>query len=63
MFESIDSDHSGEINYTEFLAALDHHSISKGSLEEAFNYLDSDGCGQISKNDFHKICEHNHVST
>lgn len=52
VFEGLDVSHSGQIGFTEFLAAtLDTLGLSKGvdRLFEAFDQLDSDGSGKISQ--------------
>ena len=50
MFELVDSDGSGQIEFQEFLvAALDHEKlISHANLTAAFNAFDINGNGQIN---------------
>ena len=50
LFQSIDTDKSGLINYTEFLASTIDHQIyfKEEKLYEAFALFDKDGNGKIS---------------
>lgn len=50
LFEKLDADGSGEVEYTEFIvAAIDHEILlSKEKLEQAFKLFDTDGNGQLS---------------
>jgi calcium-dependent protein kinase len=50
IFSSVDSDLSGEIDYTEFVAAtMNQRTLaSQKRLESAFKAFDKDGNGQIS---------------
>lgn len=54
---SIDTDGSGSINYTEFLAATIDKSIylKEEKLYQAFKMLDLDKSGKISKDELKKI--------
>lgn len=56
IFESIDTDKSDKIDYTEFIAAtLDQHSYLKEErLYEAFKMFDKDGSGKISRDEIIK---------
>lgn len=49
IFEKLDTDKSGSINYTEFLAATIDKSIymQESKLSQAFSELDKDGSGKI----------------
>jgi calcium-dependent protein kinase len=51
IFKSIDTDNSGSIDYTEFIAAsLDKNVyLQENKLYEAFKLFDVDGSGKISK--------------
>ena len=52
MFHDMDMDHSGEVDYSEFLSAtLSAQKHSKESIMAAFNTLDSDKDGFITKSD------------
>jgi calcium-dependent protein kinase len=53
----VDSDGSGFIDYTEFLAAsMDQYKLlSKSNLKTAFQMFDSDGSGKISANELHEM--------
>jgi len=53
MFTDMDSTHSGEIDYTEFLAATvsSQKVVASGSIKSAFAMLDCDGDGYITKPD------------
>ena len=50
IFKSVDSDLSGEIDYTEFVAATmnQRNLVSQQRLESAFKAFDKDGNGQIT---------------
>ena len=52
MFHDMDIDHSGEVDYSEFLSAtLSAQKHSNASIMAAFNTLDSDKDGFITKQD------------
>ena len=53
MLKSIDTDGSGQIDYTEFLAATMEKSIymKEEKLFMAFKMFDLDGSGKISANE------------
>jgi len=53
MFHDMDITHSGEVDYTEFLAAANatHGAMDKPSITAAFSMLDRDGDGTITKID------------
>ena len=57
LFEKIDVDHSGKIDYTEFIAASLERRVylKKEKLFEAFTSLDKDKNGQISYAELMKI--------
>jgi calcium-dependent protein kinase len=57
MFDSLDTDKSGKINYTEFIAAtIDKKIYLKNErLFEAFKNFDKDGSGKISMKEIHYI--------
>ena len=56
-FDEIDVDHSGKIDYTEFIAASLERRVylKKEKLFEAFSSLDKDKNCQISKDELMKI--------
>jgi len=53
IFKSIDTDNSGTIEYSEFVAAsIDRKKmLSKKRLERVFQMFDKDGSGMISANE------------
>jgi calcium-dependent protein kinase len=57
IFHAIDTHHSGEVNYTEFLAAVAESQglITLELLQEAFDRIDSEGKGYISRGDLRTI--------
>jgi calcium-dependent protein kinase len=57
VFDSIDTDESEEIEYTEWLAAaLEQGKVrAEASLRSAFRVFDSDGSGKISKVEFAQV--------
>jgi len=57
IFASVDVDGSGNIHYTEFLAATveAHGHIEEERLAEAFDRLDSDDSGYITKNNLKEM--------
>ena len=64
IFKSIDTDNSGVINYTEFIAAsLDKRIyLKEEKLKDAFKLFDSDGSGKISKSEIANILKDEHDS-
>jgi calcium-dependent protein kinase len=61
VFKSIDTDGSGVINYTEFLAATMDKKVylKEERLYEAFRTFDTDGSGKISTDEITKIMRAN----
>ncbi|EGR31676.1 protein kinase domain protein [Ichthyophthirius multifiliis] len=57
VISSIDTDGSGKIDYTEFLAATMEKSLymKEDKLHQAFKMLDQDGNGKISKNELKNV--------
>lgn len=57
VFNSIDSDSNGSINYTEFIAACMDKSVylKEEKLLAAFKSFDLDGSGKISVDELKKI--------
>lgn len=57
MFKSIDTDKSGVINYTEFIASTIDQNIylKEEKLYEAFKTFDKDGSGKISTDELKQI--------
>uniref|UniRef100_A0A7R9VK65 Calmodulin n=2 Tax=Pseudictyota dubia TaxID=2749911 RepID=A0A7R9VK65_9STRA len=57
VFQGIDLDHSGEIHWAEFIAALSesYGLITMDRLAEAFDRIDSDGKGYICREDLKMI--------
>lgn len=50
IMDSIDTDHNGKINYTEFLASASGDSLfSDDNIERAFKMLDKDGNGFVER--------------
>ena len=53
MFEEMDIDKNGLVNYTEFISALmDYEKIKENQLLECFNSYDTDDSGKISFKEF-----------
>ena len=57
--KAADTDNSGQIEYTEFLAAtMDAHVYMRDDyLKTAFDMFDSDGSGTIDKNELKQILQ------
>ena len=57
MFQSVDTDNSGFIDYTEFVvAATSQQSLtSEEKLRAAFNMFDKDGSGIISADEIREV--------
>lgn len=57
IFEAVDVNHSGSIDYTEFIAATmdKHKAISKDTLKLAFNIFDKDGNGTITLDEIQDV--------
>lgn len=57
IFKGIDQDHSGEIHYNEFLAALAESQglVTQERLAEAFDRIDAEGKGYISHDDLKMV--------
>ena len=64
MFEAIDSNDDGLLDFTEFItAAIDKKDLwTEQNLLRAFNILDRSGTGEISNSDFRKILDVNAAS-
>ena len=62
IFKSIDTDHSGSIEYTKFVAANIDKNIylDKGRLKDAFKLFDLDQNGKISKQNIKDVLKINH---
>ncbi len=63
IFQSIDTDNSGRIDYTEFLAATINQKeyLRQERLNEAFMMLDKDGSGKITKDEIKKALQLDNV--
>ena len=61
IFRSIDTDHSGSIEYTKFVAANMDKNIylDQGRLKDAFKLFDLDQSGKISKDNIKKVLKMN----
>ena len=57
MFDAVDTDKSGEIDYSEFVvAAMAQNELnSKEKLRAAFNMFDKDGSGTISHDEIRDV--------
>lgn len=64
IFQAIDSDNNGEIDFTEFVtAAIDKKELlSDENLLRAFKILDRSGTGRISNQDFRQLLQTNAAS-
>ena len=60
IFTTLDTDKSGKIDYTEFIAASLEKNIflNEGKLKEAFKLFDTDGSGKISRSEITMILGH-----
>merc|ERR1719326_1669514 len=54
VFDDVDEDGSGKIEFDEFKAMTDtfHLGIGLSKIRQLFNYFDADGDGEISYQDF-----------
>lgn len=61
IIESIDTDHSGSINYTEFIASCLEQSVicKEDNMHMAFRLLDVDGSGKVSRKELRELLESN----
>ena len=59
MFEDIDLDMNGAINYSEFIAAIMNEKAAKNPdrIKAAFKFFDQNNDGVISKEDFIKVLQ------
>lgn len=57
IMSNVDTDHSGEIDYTEFIIATMNRQklLSKERLQAAFNAFDKDGSGSISSDELKQM--------
>jgi len=57
IFKQIDTDNSGNIEYTEFISACIDKNVylNEEKLKEAFNLFDSDKSGKISRDEIEKV--------
>ena len=57
IFKQIDTDNSGNIEYTEFISACIEKNVylNEQKLKDAFNLFDSDKSGKISRNEIEKV--------
>jgi calcium-dependent protein kinase len=62
IFKGMDHDHSGQIHYAEFLAALAEGAglVTKDSLSDAFDRIDIEGKGYITHDDLKAILGHSY---
>ncbi|KAF4704967.1 hypothetical protein FOZ62_007131 [Perkinsus olseni] len=57
ILESVDADQSGEVDYTEFVAAvMDRNNVmQKEAVDAAFNWFDQDSNGKISRAELEEV--------
>jgi calcium-dependent protein kinase len=57
MFEKVDADGSGEIDYSEFVVATmnEKNLLSNNKLQTAFKMFDKDGGGSISTDEIKQV--------
>ena len=57
MFEKVDADRSGEIDYSEFVVATmnEKNLLSNNKLQTAFKMFDKDGGGSISTDEIKQV--------
>jgi calcium-dependent protein kinase len=57
LFKSIDTDNSGNIEYTEFISASIEKSVylNEEKLKDAFKLFDADNSGKISRAEIEKV--------
>ena len=57
LFKSIDTDNSGNIEYTEFISASIEKNVylNKEKLKDAFKLFDADNSGKISRVEIEKV--------
>lgn len=62
IFKGMDHDHSGQIHYAEFLAALAEGAglVTQDSLSDAFDRIDIEGKGYITHDDLKAILGHSY---
>merc|ERR1712070_1369950 len=63
LMEDLDTDHSGGIDYTEFLAASMKRRthVQESVCWRAFRQFDLNGDGTISKEEFLKVLDNEHI--
>jgi calcium-dependent protein kinase len=63
VMREVDTNYSGDIDYTEFLAACMNYSNvnSKGNLETAFKMFDRDGSGDITVDEIKAVLGDGHA--
>jgi calcium-dependent protein kinase len=59
MFDAVDIDQSGCIDYTEFLVASTNHKslLSNSRLKAAFKMFDKDGSGKITQEEIRAVLQ------
>lgn len=57
IFSQVDVDHSGEIDFTEFVSATVNKDtlMQDEKLRAAFNYFDRDGCGHLKVSEIKEV--------